>query len=100
MQKKPSAPSCERNHEPILNVLQTCFTNVSNVFEIGSGSGEHGVFFAERMPWLNWQCSDLAENLAGIAMWVDEAKLSNLPKPIEMDVSNLNISIRLLRGLQ
>ena len=83
---KPSAPSCERNREPILDVLRGAFADRRDVLEIGSGTGQHAVYFAQAMPRLRWQCSDRAENLPGIRLWLDEAGLPNTPPPIELDV--------------
>jgi cyclopropane fatty-acyl-phospholipid synthase-like methyltransferase len=91
-QQKPVAPACERNREPILDVLQTAFRDAKHIIEIGSGTGEHGVYFAERLPWLEWQCSDVTENLSGIEMWVQESNLSNLLDPIELDVTHTSIN--------
>jgi cyclopropane fatty-acyl-phospholipid synthase-like methyltransferase len=84
---KPYAPACERNREPILAVLRDCFADRRNVLEVGSGTGQHAVHFAAAMPWLSWQCSDRAEHLPGIRLWLDEAGLPNTPAPIELDVS-------------
>ena len=87
MSDKPCSPSCERNREPILAVLRTHFADRSRVLEIGSGTGQHAVFFAAAMPWLTWQCSDRAEYLPGIRLWLDEAGLANTPAPVELDVA-------------
>jgi cyclopropane fatty-acyl-phospholipid synthase-like methyltransferase len=84
---KPHAPSCERNREPILEVLRDHFMDRHTVLEIGSGTGQHAVFFAVALPHLTWQCSDLGENLVGINAWRDEASLSNLPPPMELDAN-------------
>ena len=43
---KPDAPACARNREPILQVLRTHFANRHDVLEIGSGTGQHAVYFA------------------------------------------------------
>jgi len=83
---KPSAPSCERNREPILAVLREHFADRRDALEIGSGTGQHAVHFAAAMPWLSWQCSDRAANLPGIRLWLDEAALPNTPAPLELDV--------------
>ena len=83
---KPFAPACERNREPILAVLRTAFAHCRTVLEIGSGSGQHAVHFAAAMPWLTWQCSDVAAHLPGIGMWLDEARLANTPPPLALDV--------------
>lgn len=84
---KPYAPACDRNREPILAVLAVCFADRRDVLEIGSGTGQHAVHFAAALPLLSWQCSDRAENLPGIRMWLDEAALPNTPAPIELDVN-------------
>lgn len=86
MSVKPYAPACERNREPILQVLREHFADRRHVLEIGSGTGQHAVHFAAAMPWLTWQCSDVADNLPGIAMWLDEAALANTPPAIALDV--------------
>ncbi|HVI25532.1 MAG TPA: DUF938 domain-containing protein [Xanthomonadaceae bacterium] len=83
---KPFAPACERNREPILAVLRDRFADRRAVLEIGSGTGQHAVHFAAAMPWLTWQCSDVAANLPGIRLWLDEAALPNTPAPLELDV--------------
>ena len=85
--EKPDAPSCERNREPILAVLRDHFADRRAVLEIGSGTGQHAVFFAAALPHLSWQASDRAANLAGIRAWLDEAALPNTPAPIAFDVS-------------
>ncbi len=86
MSAKPCSPASERNRDPILQVLRRHFADRGRVLEIGSGTGQHAVHFAAAMPWLTWQCSDVAENLPGIGMWLDEAKLANTPAAIELDV--------------
>lgn len=84
--QKPYAPSCDKNREPILDVLRQHFADRKHVLEIGSGTGQHAVCFAERLPHLIWQTSDLAENLPGISAWLDEAGLPNTPPPLCFDV--------------
>ncbi len=83
---KPYAAACERNREPILAVLRDYFADRRRVLEIGSGTGQHAVFFAARFPVLSWQTSDRAENLPGIAAWLAEAALPNTPPPLALDV--------------
>ena len=87
---KPFAPACERNRDPILAVLRAHFADRARVLEIGSGTGQHAVYFAAAMPYLVWQTSDVSENLPGIRAWLAEAKLSNTPPPIELDVAEGN----------
>ena len=38
---KPFSPSCERNRDPILEVLRVHFAEARSVLEIGSGTGPH-----------------------------------------------------------
>lgn len=86
MTEKPDAPSCARNREPILAVLRRHFADRCRVLEIGSGTGQHAVFFAAALPHLIWQASDRPENLAGIQAWLDEAALGNTPGAMQFDV--------------
>ena len=83
---KPHSPSCERNREPILEVLREQLADRHHVLEIGSGTGEHAVHFATALPELSWQSSDRRENLPGIRAWLDDARLPNTPVPLEFDV--------------
>jgi hypothetical protein len=84
---KPHAPSCARNRDPILAVLCRYFHDRRLVLEIGSGTGQHAVYFAGALPHLIWQSSDVEENLPGIKLWLNEARLPNLPAPLHLDVS-------------
>ena len=87
MTTKPFADACERNRDPILAALRSHFSDRERILEIGSGTGQHAVYFAQNMPSLQWQTSDRAENLPGICAWLDEAALPNTPAPIEFDVT-------------
>ncbi len=84
---KPQAPACDRNRDPILEVLRQHFANRRHALEIGSGTGQHAVYFAAALPRLTWQTSDVADNLAGIRTWLEEARLPNLPPPVRLDVN-------------
>ncbi len=57
------------------------------MLEIGSGTGQHAVYFAQALPHLTWQTSDVEENLPGINLWLTEARLPNLPAPLLLDVN-------------
>jgi cyclopropane fatty-acyl-phospholipid synthase-like methyltransferase len=84
---KPFAPSAERNRQPILEALGRHLPASGRVLEIGSGTGQHAVHFARALPGIEWQTSDVAENLPAIRAWLDEAALPNLPTPIPLDVN-------------
>jgi cyclopropane fatty-acyl-phospholipid synthase-like methyltransferase len=57
------------------------------VLEIGSGTGQHAVYFAARLPYLVWQTSELPVHHAGILAWLAEAQLPNLRQPLVLDVA-------------
>jgi cyclopropane fatty-acyl-phospholipid synthase-like methyltransferase len=84
---KPHSAACERNRDPILEVLRDRFADRRHVLEIGSGTGQHAVHFAAALPRLTWQTSDLEANLSGIRAWIGESGLPNLPPPIALDVT-------------
>ena len=84
---RPVAPACERNREPILGVLRGAFADRREVLEIGSGTGQHAVYFAQAMPWLRWQASERSGQLDGIGAWLDDARLPNTPPPLALDVA-------------
>ncbi len=88
MSDKPYSESCDQNKHPILAVLEPYLRDGVSVLEIGSGTGQHGQFFASQAPQVTWQTSDLAENLPGIRAWLNESRLANTPAPIELDVSS------------
>lgn len=83
---KPFSEACEQNKQPILEVLEEVFPRHGQVLEIGSGTGQHAVFFAARLAPLEWLPSDVAEHLPGIRAWARGAALDNLSAPIELDV--------------
>ncbi len=81
--EKPNSPACERNQQPILDVLKTLIKPTDkNLLEIGSGTGQHTVFMAPNFQHISWHTSDLKENHAGINMWLDDANLKNTIKPV------------------
>lgn len=86
--EKPYSQSSENNKEPILGVLKDAFKDAAFVLEIGSGTGQHAVYFAAGLPDLVWQPTDLPDNIPGIKMWVDEAGLPNLKDPIVLNVAD------------
>ena len=85
---KPHSESCEKNKAPILAVLKEVFAGSRQVLEIASGTGQHAVHFARELPHLIWQPSELAQNLAGIQAWLDEAQLPNVLAPLALDVND------------
>ena len=85
---KPFAESCEENQQPILEILQIEFADTRHVLEIGSGTGQHAVFFADALPHMVWQTSDVNENHPGINAWLSEKDLKNTRPPLALNVVN------------
>ncbi len=86
MAGKPFAESCEQNRAPILAVIEPWLREAGQVLEIGSGTGQHAVYFASAMPHLRWQTSDRAALHPGIQAWIDESGNRNLAPPLALDV--------------
>jgi cyclopropane fatty-acyl-phospholipid synthase-like methyltransferase len=83
---KPFAESCVQNQQVILDVLQTEFATTQQVLEIGSGTGQHAVFFARALPHLIWQTSDVAEHHPGIHAWIADEGTDNVRAPLSLNV--------------
>lgn len=78
------------NQQPISDVLKRVFSDRRQVLEIGSGTGQHAVYFSAALPHLHWQSSDLAVNHRGINAWLDDALqagLANISRPLTLDVT-------------
>jgi len=82
---KQFSDACERNREPILQVLRHAFADRTSVLEIGSGTGQHAAYFAPALPHLAWQPSDVAETCRASASGAGGAD-ARLLEPIELDV--------------
>ena len=85
---KPYAEACDQNGPPILQVLTRTLPAQGELLEIGSGTGQHAVMFAQHFPDIIWHTSDRAEMHQGIQLWLDETSLANLRSPIALDVLN------------
>jgi SAM-dependent methyltransferase len=84
---KPFAEACERNKEPILHVLEEVLAGCASVLEIGSGTGQHAVYFGTALPHLVWQTSDLPEHHDGIRSWLRGGP-ANVLAPVALDVND------------
>ena len=63
---KPYSDACDENRKPILAVIRQEFSACRTVLEIGSGTGQHAVYFARQLPHLTWQ---LSANTCHIMSW-------------------------------
>ena len=87
MNRKLEHDWCERNKRPILEVLRRVLPDPCRVLEVGSGSGQHAVFFAKNQPGWTWQPSDISEeNRASVRAWAGDLDLPNLLDPVTLDV--------------
>lgn len=97
MIERPFSQACENNKGPILEVLRQYLGEPGQaiapgqgaprtVLEIGSGTGQHAVFFGRHLPHIQWQPSDVRENLPGIRAWLEDAP-DNVSTPLELDVN-------------
>jgi cyclopropane fatty-acyl-phospholipid synthase-like methyltransferase len=81
----PWSDAAERNAEPIARVLERWLQPGARVLEVGSGTGQHAVYFSGRLNVDAWQASERREHLANLKARL-EHEAGNLPAPIELDV--------------
>ena len=86
MTQLPFSEASERNKAPILHVLKQILPSSGAVLEIGSGTGQHIVYFAPQFPGLQWQASDRNENLQGLNARLEQEGSPNVLPPLELDV--------------
>ncbi|MDO6618818.1 DUF938 domain-containing protein [Shewanella sp. 6_MG-2023] len=83
----PFSQACENNKKPILTELKSVFSSSTQVLEIGSGTGQHCVYFAKHLPRLIWQASDQSDYLAQLNSRIHIEGPENLLAAIELDVT-------------
>ena len=87
-QVNETAPSAERNKQPILEVLRRVLPSTGLVLEIGSGTGQHVTHFAKALPGLTFQPSEMDESRhPSIAAWIRHEKLANVRAPLAFDLT-------------
>lgn len=84
---KQFSEACERNKQVILDTIEPLLKNKASVLEIGSGTGQHAIHFAQSLPYLKWQPSDLEENHPSINAWIADSDVSNILAPIALDTT-------------
>ncbi|MGP5516503.1 DUF938 domain-containing protein [Psychrobacter alimentarius] len=89
----PFSQACENNKQPILSVLQKELVETAHVLEVGSGTGQHSVYFAPRLTHLKWQTSDVLVNHTAIHAWHAAYPANNLYAPLAFDLSSDPIPI-------
>lgn len=85
--EKPFAPSCERNQQVILEVIEKHLRPKDKmILEVGTGTGQHAVYMAKHLPNILWQPTDVVSNHEGIKQWLQEAGLENIKQPMAYEV--------------
>lgn len=83
----PFSQACENNKQSILEVLQSELQGFSHVLEVGSGTGQHSIYFAPNLPEVQWQTSDVISNHHHIAAWHNAYPAPNLYFPLAFDLN-------------
>ena len=78
--------ACERNKAPILGRLRELLTRPGTVLEVGSGTGQHAVYFARHLPHLIWQPSDQESYLQDLRERIRLDGPGNLRDSLALDV--------------
>ncbi len=50
----PFSQACANNQRFILDHLQRLLNDNTSVLEIGSGTGQHSVYFSQHLPTITW----------------------------------------------
>jgi SAM-dependent methyltransferase len=84
---KNFSPACERNRQPILDILLRLLPSTGTALEVASGTGQHIAHFAQHLPSWQWQPSDHAvDGFATINAWCEAGGLRNVAPPVVLDV--------------
>lgn len=84
---KPAYSSAaERNSQPIFEQLSQLFPAEGKILEIGSGTGQHAVYFCHRLPGVLWQPTDRQVNLHGLYKQFADAANPQILEPVALDV--------------
>lgn len=86
MTGKPFSQACENNKKPILDVISRYFGPGDRILEVGSGTGQHALYFCEKLPDLSWIPSEIPANLPVIEAGLAGEVPSNLLPVQTLDV--------------
>lgn len=88
MNARPHSAAAARNREPIGRVLPKLLgESAGSVLEIGSGTGQHAVYLAGRLPDWRWQPSEHPAELATLHAGLDGIAPANVLAPVALDVA-------------
>lgn len=75
-----------RNTEVIFEVLRDTLPASARVLEVGTGTGQHAVEFAQRLAGVLWTPADRPGHLLDVMTRRDSSNLPNLLEPVELDL--------------
>ena len=84
---KPFSQACENNKRFILERIVDQFQPGNLVLEVGSGTAQHVIFFAEMMPQVRWLPSDMPKNIPTLLAGLADQAFPNVAAPLELDVT-------------
>ena len=87
----PHNKAAENNKAAILSALKQLNLSSLQVFEIGSGTGQHGIYFCQNMLDMQWQPSETEDNLPLTQAWYNAAQaipILNYQSPISFAIGN------------
>ncbi|WP_413294654.1 DUF938 domain-containing protein [Bdellovibrio sp. HCB185ZH] len=93
--EKPFSPAADRNKESILEVLKKVLRPEDQVLlEVGSGTGQHAIYFAPFFPKTTWQPTEVSENLPMLKEAIKEAGIRNIRTPYRLKIGEDDFPIR------
>ncbi|XP_041862257.1 methyltransferase-like 26 B [Melanotaenia boesemani] len=86
------SPQAERNWESLCSVLEDVLEDQSHrqlfALELGSGTGQHVIRFAQKIPFVTWQPSDIKEeSRESIKAYITATQAKTVMQPIHLDAS-------------
>lgn len=83
---KRYSEACVRNTPHIIKALRKHLPSEGVFLEVGAGTGQHAVAFAEAFPRAKYVPCDLPENLPSIRAWREDSGPENLEEPREFNL--------------
>ena len=84
--------AAENNKTEILEFFTKTIKLGDEIFEIGSGTGQHIVYFASNLKEVVWQPSEIEGNTLALNERIDDANLDNLRAPCLLDIRSPPVS--------
>ncbi|XP_030592302.1 methyltransferase-like 26 B [Archocentrus centrarchus] len=86
------SPQAERNWQSLYSVLEGLLEDQSHrqlfALELGSGTGQHVIRFAQKMPFVTWQPSDIKQDfLDSIKAYTAVTHAKTVLPPVHLDAS-------------